>query len=142
MTDIALTDKCLAEFEFIVQDLPMLPTLSAENSNGKIDIWYLPRDISQSTFNGHNGSNICSMISILISYLYSKKRLQMPETSIIPFEVLELVSGCIEFGNRMYLSIEEAVRLLLFSNMATAEPLPVKLNDDQELQPWSKLLGH
>ena len=41
-----------------------------------------------------------------------------------------------------YLSIEEAVRLLSFSNMATAEPLPVKLNDDQELQPWSKLLGH
>lgn len=102
MTDTALTDKCLAEFEFIVQDLPMLPTLSAENSNGKIDIWYLPRDISQSTFNGRNGSNVCSMIFILISYLYSKKRLQMPETSIIPFEVLELVSGCIEFGNRMY----------------------------------------
>ena len=102
MTDKALTDKCLAEFEFIVQDLPMLPTLSAENSNGKIDIWYLPRDISQRTFNGHNGSNVCSMISILLSYLYSKKRLQMPETSIIPFEVLELVSGCIEFGHRMY----------------------------------------
>ena len=102
MTDTALTDKCLAEFKFIVQDLPTLPTLSPENSNGKIDIWYLPRDISQSTFNGCNGSNVCSMISILISYLYSKKRLQIPETSIIPFEVLELVSGCIEFGNRMY----------------------------------------
>ena len=133
MTDTALPDQCLAEFESIVQDLPMLPTLSAENRNEKIDIWYLPRDISQSTFNGCNGSNACSMISILIAYLCSKNRLEMPETSTIPFEVLELVTGCIEFVNRMYdschhslpgryLSIEEVVRLLSFSNMATAEP--------------------
>ena len=72
--------------------------------------------------------------------------MQIPEEGFLPSNVLRILCGCIEIGNRMYdicqdslpsryLSVQEAATLVSFSNVhvSVAEPLPVRLEDVHEL---------
>ena len=68
VTEAAPDDNLVAYFDRIVDELNTLPSLNEELINEEICAWYFPPEISQSTFNGRNGSNACSMISILAAY--------------------------------------------------------------------------
>ena len=70
--------------------------------------------------------------------------MQIPEEGFLPGNVLRILCGCIEIGNRMYdncrdslpsryLSVQEAATLVSFSNVSVAEALPVRLEDVREL---------
>lgn len=136
-------DDELTEF---TDELQPFPPLRSELIGENIYVWRFPQDISQSTFNKRNGSNACSFISILLACLFKRKNMQIPGEGFLPSNVLRILCGCIEIGNRMYdncrdslpsryLSVQEAATLVSFSNVhvSVAEPLPVRLEDVHEL---------
>ena len=64
----------LQEFSRIVNELYDFPPLQSVRVSENICAWKFPQEISQSTFNGRNGSNACSVISLLVAYSFRKKR--------------------------------------------------------------------
>ena len=70
--------------------------------------------------------------------------MQIPDEVFLPDNVITIFCGCMELGNRMYdicrdslpnryLSVEEAVALLPFTNISVEEALPVRMEDEHEL---------
>ena len=82
--DSTSADNELTEFSKIADELPVLPPLRSERVAGDICAWHFPKEISQSTFNGRNGSNACSLISILIAYLFGKKKCKFQTKDSFP----------------------------------------------------------
>lgn len=114
-------DDELTEF---TDELQPFPPLRSELIGENIYVWRFPQDISQS----------------------KRKNMQIPREGFLPSNVLRILCGCIEIGNRMYdncrdslpsryLSVQEAATLVSFSNVhvSVAEPLPVRLEDVHEL---------
>lgn len=145
-------DNELTEFSKIVNELHAFPPLRSERISEDICSWYFPQEISQSTFNGRNGSNACSLISVLLACLFVRKNMQIPDEGFLPNNVIQILCGCMELGNRMYdmcrdslpnryLSVEEAVSLLSFTNISVEEPLPVRMEDEHELSTLCRQLG-
>ena len=137
-------DPELQEFSRIVNELYDFPPLQSVRVSENICVWQFPQEISQSTFNGRNGSNACSLISLLVAYIFSRKGIQIPHEGILPNNLLRILCGCLELGNRMYdicrdslpnrsLSVQEAAALLSFTDISVTEPLPVRLQDDHML---------
>lgn len=92
-------DNELTEFTVELQPFPPLRSeLIGENTY----VWYFPQDISESTFNKRNGSNACSFISILLTCLFKRKNMQIPEEGFLHSNVLQILCGCIEMGNQIY----------------------------------------
>ena len=91
---------------------------------------------------GRNGSNTCSLISILSGYALSFQKVPSPECqSCIASAIVDVLCGCIEIGNQVYdfcrenlpsryLSIQEAASVLeMWCTMDVGDNLPVRLKD-------------
>lgn len=142
----------LAEFAQILDELDELAPLCSVSLGDNVCAWQLPQQICQSLFNQRNGSNACSLISILIAYVMAKKDIKIPDEGIIPTYLVKILCGCIELGNRIYdnyrdslpnryLSIHEASTLLSsFTSISVGELLPVRLEDEHHLSTfWGQL---
>ena len=65
-------------------------------------MWDFPNDVSQSSFQGRNGSNACSIIALLIAKGVHQVNCDLhPSASLSPVWVT-LVYGCIKVGNALY----------------------------------------
>ena len=142
----------LTEFSKIVDELHAFPPLHSERISDKMFAWRFPKEVSQSTFNECSGSNACSLIAILLACLFWRKNMPILDEGSLPNEVVRILCGCIELGNRMYdicrdslpnryLSVQEAATLLSFTNVSVEEPLPVRLEDEHELSTLCGQLG-
>lgn len=153
-TDHAAPDDSeLADFNKVAHDLQSLPiTLRSEEINANICVWYFHEELSQSTLNGRNGSNACSMIAISVACFFARRSLRIPDRGILPNDFVTTFCCCMELGNRMYdirrdslpnryLSIEEAVTLLPFTDITVTQPYPVRLEDDHEMSTICGQLG-
>ncbi|XP_067026653.1 uncharacterized protein [Acropora muricata] len=65
-------------------------------------IWEFPYNISQSTFQGRNGSNACSIIALLIAQGIHKVKCELYPSPMLPSVWVTLVCGCIKVGNALY----------------------------------------
>ena len=150
--DTTQANNELTEFSKIVDELHAFPPLRSEQISENIFAWRLPEEVSQSTFNERNGSNACSLIAILLACLFFRKNMPIPDEGYLPSDVVRILCGCIELGNRMYdicrdslpnryLSVQEAATLLSFTNVSVEEPLPVRLEDEHELSTLCGQLG-
>ena len=75
----------------------------------------LPTEFSQSTLNGRNGSNACSVISVLIGYFSTTARVTS-DTNLFN-DIIPIFVGCMEIGNTIHdgpelLTIQDAMSLL------------------------------
>ena len=111
-----------------------------------VTCWQLPIDASQGRYLGRNGSNACSLISLLIGYTLHMKNISPPSCHLqLPSAVVDVLCGCIEIVNRIYdlsrgslpsryLSIQEAAAVLeMWFEVDVGANLPVRL-DDQHIQ--------
>lgn len=147
----ALGNGDLEEFANILDELDELAPLRSVSLGEEVCAWKLPQQMCQSLFNLRNGSNACSLISLLIAYVLEKKNIQIPDQGVIPSYLVKILCGCIELGNRIYdncrdsipnryLSIQEALTLLPFTSISVEEPLPVRLEDEHHLSTiWGQL---
>lgn len=147
----ALENEDLAEFAKILDEIDELAPLCSVSLGEEVCAWKLPQQMCQSLFNQRNGSNACSLISLLIAYVLEKKNIQIPEEGFIPPYLVKILCGCIELGNciydncrdslpNRYLSIQEAFTLLPFTSISVEEPLPVRLEDEHHLSTiWGQL---
>ena len=112
----------LTEFSKIVDELHAFPPLLSERISDNVFAWRFPKEVSQSTFNERSGSNACSLIAILLACLFWRKNMPIPDEGSLPNEVVRILCGCIELGNRMHdicrdslpnrhLSVQEAATL-------------------------------
>ena len=113
-----------------------------------VHICRFPRTICQGRYKGRNGSNACSVISLLMSYAITKRniRIQACQTPPeLPNTIVDVLCGCIELGNEIYdicraslpsryISIEEASTLLrAWFDSSVGDALPVRLRDDHDM---------
>ena len=122
--------------------VPVLDPVFPEVLAPGVSCWKFPKEISQGFYKGRNGSNACSLISILLGYALSFQKVPPPECqSCIASAIVEVLCGCIEIGNRVYnfcreslpsryLSIQEAASVLeMWCTMDVGDNLPVRLKD-------------
>ena len=123
-----------------------LEPVFAEEVQPGVSCWRLPSEISQGLYKGRNGSNACSLISLLIGYAFCKNNTQIPsQQSALPENIITVICGCMELGNRVYdmcrhslpsryLSIQEAASVLDFwLNCVVGNTFPVRLQDPHEM---------
>ena len=147
----ALGNGDLEEFANMLDEVDELAPLRSVSLGEEVCAWKLPQQMCQSLFNLRNGSNACSLISLLIADVLEKKNIQIPDQGVIPPYLVKMLCGCIELGNRIYdncrdsipnryLSIQEALTLLPFTSISVEEPLPVRLEDEHHLSTiWGQL---
>ncbi|KAJ7349533.1 hypothetical protein OS493_038720 [Desmophyllum pertusum] len=112
------------------------------NTNSMVWIWEFPYNISQSTYQGRNGSNACSIIALLIAEGIHQVNCDLdPSHAILPTPWVTLVCGCIKEGNALYdrsraslpqryLSAAEAAMVAGDRLDASIDqPLPVRVSD-------------
>lgn len=92
----------LEEFSMIVDELLALPPLNASTFSEDICVRQFPQEISQSTFKGHNGNNVCRLISLLVVYIFSRNGIRIVDQGPLPHNTFRMLCGCIELRNRMY----------------------------------------
>lgn len=122
----------------------MGPVLAEELLPG-VFCWRLPCTISQGTYKGRNGSNACSLISLLIGHIFCKTKTQLPtKQSALPDDIIAVVCCSMELGNRVYdlcrdnlpsrfLSVQEAASVLeTWLSCTVRNVLPVRLQDPHE----------
>ena len=96
----------------------------------------VPSKISQSTFNGRNGIDTCSLIFLLVAYIFFRNGIKIPDLGPLPHDIFRMLCACIELGNRgndicrdslpnRSLSVQEAATLLSFTNISTRWPRTV-----------------
>lgn len=101
-----------------------------------------PPEVCQGRYNGGNGSNACSLISLLTGYIWWMRKFPHPECGInISSSIVNVLCGCIELGNRIYdlcrndlpsryLSVHEAASVLkMWFDISVGNNLPVRLED-------------
>ena len=107
-----------------------------------VTCWKFPPEVCQGRYNGRNGSNACSLISLLTGYTWWMRKFSLPECGInISSGIVDALCGCIELGNRIYdlcrhdlpsryLSIQEAASVLeMWFDLSVGNNLPVRLDD-------------
>ena len=65
----------LEELANILDELDELTPLRSVSLGEEVCAWKLPQQMCQSLFNLRNGSNACSLISLLIAYVLEKKNI-------------------------------------------------------------------
>ena len=65
-----------------------------------ICLWQFPQEISQSTFNGCNGINACSLIFLPVAYIFFRNGIKIPDLGPLPHDIFRMLGACIELGNR------------------------------------------
>ena len=113
--------------------------------NIEISFWNFPKHVSQTYFNGRNGSNACTIIAIMIGRYFSRSDIPFQDNGYLQGTWSSLFHNSINEGNDLYdnivkdfgvldLSIEEVyVRLGKKLNMARVMPsLAVSFQSDVE----------
>lgn len=111
-----------------------------------VTCWKFPREVCQGRYNGRNGSNACSLISLLTGYTWWLRTVPSPECQHhLSSTIVDALCGCIELGNRVYdlcrhslpsryLSIQEAASVLeMWFALTVGNNLPVRLEDQHKL---------
>ena len=119
--------------------------VAPEEIRAGVTCWKLPSHASQGRYNGRNGSNACSLISLLIGYTLNLRKITPPLGHLnLSSVVIDVLCGCIQIGNRIYdlwreslpsryLSIQEAASVLeMWFQIDVGDNLPVRLNDQHE----------
>ena len=126
-------------------DSPQSFNVQPESLCRGVTCWNFPVDASQGRYNGKNGSNACSLISLLIGYYFNLKKIPPPPSHLnLSDNIRRVVCGCIEIGNRVYdiyrdslpsryLSVHEAASVLENYFVASvSDNFPVRLKDPHE----------
>lgn len=97
-------------------------------SSIKISFWLFPRNISQTYFNGRNGSNACTIISLIIGRFFSRSDIPYQNRGYLEDTWMNLFYASIKEGNILYDSIVEELGVLDLSIEEVNERLGTKLN--------------
>ena len=115
----------------------MRPCLSGSG----VCIWDFPCELSQSTFQGRNGSNACNIIALLLAQGIHKTNCDLFPSPFLRSDWVALVCGCIKVGNAIYdrsrgslphryLSAGEAAMIAGdVLDVSVGQPKPVRVND-------------
>lgn len=78
--------------------------VSADELRPGVSCWRLPSTMSQGAYEGRNGSNACSLISLLIGHVFYKTKTRFPTQLIgaLPDHITAAICVCMEIGNRVY----------------------------------------
>ena len=118
--------------------------MRAFNNCNTTCIWEFPYHISQSTYNGRNGSNACSIISLLIAQGIHQVNCDLLPSPMLPSLWVTLVCGCIKVGSDLYdrsrgslpqryLSAAEAAMVAGDKlEVSIRQPFPVRICDSHQ----------
>ncbi|XP_066914958.1 uncharacterized protein [Clytia hemisphaerica] len=90
--------------------------------------WHFPRHISQTYFKGRNGSNACTVISMIVGRFFARSDLAFQNDGYLNTDWLNLIYTAIEDGNRYYDTLIKEVGVLDLSIEEVYERLGPALN--------------
>lgn len=93
-----------------------------------LTFWNFPKHISQTYFNGRNGSNACTVISIIIGRFFSRSDLTYQNCGYLGDDWSNLFYTSIEEGNTLYDSLVKELGVLDLSIEEVHEKLGSNLN--------------
>ena len=110
------------------------------NVGGKsTNCWVFPANISQSTIDGRNGSNACTVITMILGSVILHLDLPFPRAGPLSQLWCSLMEKSIRLGNKIYddtnqgsrnlTPFEASVALRSITNIHVDEPLAVRLSD-------------
>ena len=112
--------------------------VGGENTN----CWVFPANISQGTIDGRNGSNACTVITMILGSVILHLDLPFPRAGPISPLWCSLIEKGIRLGNKIYdetqqerrnlTPLEATYALRSVKNIHVDEPLPVRLSDPHE----------
>jgi len=103
-----------------------------------------PDNMSQSTIDGRNGSNACTVIALVLANLLNTSHLHLQPSNALPKQWVDVVISSIRQGNALYdqsrgnlphryLSVAEAANVAKdFVDVSVSRPLPVRIVDTHE----------
>ena len=113
--------------------------------DGDVRSWMFPAEFCQSSIDGRNGSNACSVISLAVAHTFLTVDIPLPLENHLPSDWTKLLYLCMRLGNALYDNARQSLphRYLnaaegaqLFSNYATVnvgQPYPVRVEDQHIL---------
>ena len=108
---------------------------------GDVCSWMFPAEFCQSSIDGRNGSNACSVISLAVTHAFLTRNDALPQAGSLSSQWIKHLYLCMRLGNALYdnarhslphryLTAAEAAQL--FCNYAPVKvhhPYPVRLQD-------------
>ena len=70
--------------------------------NMEVSFWHFPRHVSQTYFNGRNGSNACTIIAIMIGRFFARSDIPFQNQGNLHDQWFSLIYNSISEGNRLY----------------------------------------
>lgn len=96
--------------------------------NFDISFWNFPRNVSQTYFNGRNGSNACTVIALIIGRYFSRSDIPFQDNGHLQGTWSSLFHNSISEGNSLYDAIVKDVGVLDLSIEEVFSKLGKKLN--------------
>ena len=115
-------------------------TVQSYNVGGRTtNCWVFPANISQSTIDGRNGSNACTVITMILGSVIQHLDLPFPCAGPLSQLWCSLIEKSIRLGNKIYddtnqgrrnlTPLEASFALRSITNVHVDEPLAVRLSD-------------
>ena len=113
--------------------------------DGDVYSWMFPPEFCQSSIDGRNGSNACSLISLAVSHSFLTVDISLPRRNHLPSEWTKFLYLCMRLGNVLYdnarhslphryLNAGEAAQLFnTYASVKLGQTYPVRVCDQHSL---------
>ena len=96
--------------------------------DASLSFWHFPKNMSQTYFNGRNGSNACTVIAVIIGRFFSRSQIEYQNSGYLGDDWVNLFHTAIEEGNRVYDGLVKQLGVLDLSIEEVHERLGGALN--------------
>ena len=131
----------LSNPDFMAESLSMSEQPAAI-VDGDVCKWLFPPEFCQSSIDGRNGSNACSVISLAVTHWFLTSNGTFPGPGALSSEWINRFHVCMILGNSIsrqslphrYLNAAEAAQLFSdYAAVKVGQPYPVRLEDPHPL---------
>lgn len=138
-------DDIGADMSDSILEEPSLKVEPVSSVDGDVTSWMFPAEFCQSSIDGRNGSNACSVISLAVAHTFLTIDIPLPLGNHLPLHWTKLLYLCMRLGNALYdnarqslphryLNAAEGAQLFCsYSPVKVGRPYPVRVQDQHPL---------
>ena len=134
-------DDIGADMSDSILEEPSLKVKPVSSVDGDVTSWMFPAEFCQSSIDGRNGSNACSVISLAVAHTFLTIDIPLPLGNHLPLHWTKLLYLCMRLGNALYdnarqslphryLNAAEGAQLFCsYAPVKVGQPHPIRVKD-------------
>ena len=138
-------DDIAANMSDSILEEPSLNVDPVSCVDGDVTSWMFPAEFCQSSIDGRNGSNACSVICLAVAHTFLTVDMPLPFGNHLPLHWTKLLYLCMRLGNALcdnarqslphrYLNAAEGAQLFCsYAPVKVGQPYPVRVQDQHPL---------